>query len=186
MWRRAVIVLASLAVLQSCTPGAPGGAFAPGAAPGIAGEAIEVTTLDGPVVDPARDAIADASTDTETSAQTRPKPRPGSEGAAEVAETGTDTAASEPAVEAPVAPDIKKSRDQLQCEKRGGRWTKFGEGDARTCVKTTRDAGKSCKKKEDCQSECLARSMTCAPFDPLLGCNEVLQSDGRTVTLCLD
>jgi hypothetical protein len=186
MWRRAIIVLASMAVLQSCTPEQPGSASAPEGAPGIIGEAIEVTTLDGPVAGASVAAAADDLTATDTSAQTRPKPRPGSERATEIDETGPDAAAPEAAAEASVAPEIKKSRDQVQCEKRGGRWTKFGKGDARTCVKTTRDGGKSCTKKADCQSECLARSMTCAPFDPLLGCNDVLQSDGRAVTLCLD
>ena len=32
----------------------------------------------------------------------------------------------------------------------------------------------------------LARSGTCAPITPMFGCNDILQDDGREVTLCLD
>jgi hypothetical protein len=33
---------------------------------------------------------------------------------------------------------------------------------------------------------CLARSGTCAPIMPLFGCNEVLDKQGRRVTLCIE
>jgi hypothetical protein len=186
MWRRAIILLAIMAALQSCLPGSPGGASAPRTPSGLAGGPIEVTTLDGPDAVAADDAGTAPAPAIGTTPQVRPKPRPGSDAVSDEAAAQPEALAPDAAVEVPAAPEGKKSRDQLQCEKRGGRWSKFGDGDARTCVKTTRDAGKSCKKKTDCQSECLARSKTCAPYDPLLGCNEVLQSDGRAVTLCLD
>lgn len=54
-----------------------------------------------------------------------------------------------------------------------------------TCVNPTRDAGKACRRGSDCEGLCLARSFTCAPYDPLFGCNEILQDDGSRVTYCL-
>ena len=94
---------------------------------------------------------------------------------------------AEPAVE-PVAsePAAPKSPAQLLCEKSGGRWMVAGETGAYICVSPTRDGGKLCRKKSDCQGLCLARSGTCAPFSPLFGCNDVLEKDGRRVTLCID
>ena len=47
-----------------------------------------------------------------------------------------------------------------------------------SCITPTRDAGKSCRKAGDCEGLCLARSRTCAPIEPLFGCNAVLQEDG--------
>lgn len=86
----------------------------------------------------------------------------------------------------PVAPEAPKSPQQLLCEKGGGIWTVAGETGAFLCVSPTRDGGKSCRKKTDCDGQCLARSGTCSPYDPLFGCNEVLDKDGRRMTLCLD
>ncbi|MBD3765388.1 MAG: hypothetical protein IE927_11870, partial [Rhodobacterales bacterium] len=61
-----------------------------------------------------------------------------------------------------------------------------GASAAMTCVRPTRDAGRACTRQTQCQGYCLARSGTCAPFAPLFGCHDVLQADGRRVTLCLD
>ena len=55
-----------------------------------------------------------------------------------------------------------------------------------TCIRTTRDAGKSCDSKTDCEGECLARSRTCSPIKPLFGCNPVLMDTGAEVTLCIE
>lgn len=77
-------------------------------------------------------------------------------------------------------------RQQQACEKSGGRW---GEGQTPgfyLCYRTTRDAGKSCKRKSDCQGQCLAPSQSCAPFTPLLGCYDVLNSAGIRESACLD
>jgi hypothetical protein len=99
-----------------------------------------------------------------------------------------ETAAEPPA--APVAsapastPAAIKSPGELACERRQGRYVAVGG--ARTCVTPTSDGGKQCRGKGDCSGQCLARSNSCAPVSPLLGCNEILQSDGRRVTLCLD
>ena len=112
----------------------------------------------------------------------RPKPRP--------AATSGFEGSSDPA-EQVANPDILpavtvKRQEQVKCEKQGGSWRSAGKSDAKTCIKPTRDNGKQCRKQRDCDSECLARSGTCAPVKPLFGCNEVLQNDGRRVTLCID
>ena len=77
-------------------------------------------------------------------------------------------------------------RERLACEKDGGRFAQGGLARTLVCYRTPRDAGKSCTKASDCSTQCLARSQTCAPIDPLLGCNEVLGNDGSRTTLCVD
>lgn len=74
----------------------------------------------------------------------------------------------------------------LECKSTGGVWGRVGDTVAFSCFRQTRDAGKSCRRQTDCETECLARSRTCAPITPMIGCNPVLQSDGREVTLCID
>ena len=105
-------------------------------------------------------------------------------------EVATDTA---PAPEVPtpeeLAPAESKppsSPEEAACVKKGGLWIHAGKSIAYTCVRITRDSGKQCRKGSECQGSCLARSMTCAPYDPLFGCNEILQDDGSRVTLCID
>lgn len=93
---------------------------------------------------------------------------------------------AEPVAEPVAEPEVPKSDAQLACERRGGNWTQVGSSITRTCVKATRDSGKSCTRESQCESRCLARSGTCAPFDPLLGCNEILQDNGARVTLCIE
>lgn len=93
-----------------------------------------------------------------------------------------------PAEEVPqdVVPDAEKTPEQIKCEKKGGNWSRVGDTRSHTCVQRTRDAGQMCRRDRDCDGVCLARSGTCAPVTPLFGCNEVLQDDGRRMTLCLD
>ena len=111
----------------------------------------------------------------------RPKPRPAA------ITKGEDAAAAPPPAEVEtVAPVVRKSAEQITCEKRGGNWGSAGKSNSKTCIRRTRDAGKQCRKQGDCSSVCLARSGTCAPVKPLFGCNEILQKDGSRVTLCLD
>ena len=138
----------------------------------LAADAISVTSLDGPV---AADA---AETATEVAGQ-RPRPRPETAFAPEAIST------PEP-LPAPTEPEAPKSAAQLLCEKAGGQWTVAGATGANLCVKPTRDGGTVCRKEGDCDGQCLARSGTCAPFAPLFGCNEVLDKDGRRMTLCLE
>jgi hypothetical protein len=100
---------------------------------------------------------------------------------------GSDTAeVSEAADAVPEAPPVEKSAPHLACETLGGFYGQVGKGGAFTCQFPTKDGGKSCTRAGDCEGICLARSRSCAPINPLFGCNEVLQDDGRRVTLCID
>ena len=72
------------------------------------------------------------------------------------------------------------------CEDSGGAFRSGGEGHGLVCHRTPVDAGKSCTRQSDCTTQCLARSRTCAPVEPLFGCNEVLGSSGVPVSLCID
>lgn len=78
------------------------------------------------------------------------------------------------------------SPQALECMSTGGTWGQVPDTVAYSCFRQTRDAGKSCRRQTDCETECLARSRTCAPISPMFGCNPVLQADGREVTLCID
>lgn len=79
-----------------------------------------------------------------------------------------------------------QSPEEVRCLKSGGLWATAGDTGAKTCVRRTRDGGKACSKQTQCEGLCLARSRSCAPITPMFGCNEILQADGREVTLCLD
>ena len=97
--------------------------------------------------------------------------------------------AAQPApVATPVAtePEPPKSAEQLLCEKSKGQWLSAGDSGANYCASLTRDGGKQCHRKGDCQGQCLARSGTCAPIMPLYGCNDILQQDGGAVTMCIN
>lgn len=183
------VVLVATALLAACQPslkGKPSQDVTPNA---VAGDAIETTALDavpGEPVDaaPAPDA-AGAGTEV-AAAQSEPQPTPEATPVADKSEV--EAAATEPApkpdlTEVPVTP---KSEQQLACEKKKGRWAKVGKGEGRACVFTTKDSGKRCERESQCDSVCLARSGTCAPFKPMYGCNEILQDNGARVTLCLD
>ena len=100
-------------------------------------------------------------------------------GAAITTTTLAPVAASTPP-EAPLPPEA------LACQKSRGSWLPAGRGGAMVCTHFTADAGKSCRKASDCEGYCLARSNTCAPITPMLGCTEILQADGAKVTLCID
>ncbi len=72
------------------------------------------------------------------------------------------------------------------CEADGGRFAKGGLAGTLVCYHTPPDAGKSCETANDCTTECLARTLTCAPVTPLFGCNDIIDSSGRLVALCRD
>jgi hypothetical protein len=75
---------------------------------------------------------------------------------------------------------------EKSCLAKGGQYGVGGLAGLKVCFETPKDAGKSCRKSTDCDSHCLARSKSCAPVTPLFGCNAVLDSSGREVTLCVD
>jgi hypothetical protein len=176
-----------LAACQMAAPGESG--LRPKPNP-IAGAAITTTSLETPVPGDAAAAPADGMVDAsvETGIGVPPSAVPEGLAAAEVApDAAAPKAGADPVTEVvPEAPAEVKSEDQLRCERRGGVFAASGDSDLRTCVKRTRDSGKRCDQEKDCQGRCLARSQTCAPIDPLLGCNEILQDDGAAVTLCIE
>ena len=167
--------------LIGCQMAGPNGDAAPnGPAPDlipITGQTIEVTTLG----DPAAAHVAAAETAPGLAAQPTLRPEPRPEGIADAA-----VAASDAVPAADVVPEALKSPQQLQCEKQQGVWSVAGDTGARICVYQTRDGGKACTKGTQCQGQCLARSGSCSPITPLFGCNEILDDDGRRVTLCID
>lgn len=170
-----------LAACQTSGPGVTGNPSSDVTPNAVAGDPIEVTALDVPAGEAAPAAPVGAEAGASATAVTQP---------AAATEAGTEPvqAATEPAPQPDLAatPVTPKSEQQLACEKRKGRWAKIGSGGKRACVFQTRDAGKRCEKESQCDSVCLARSGTCAPFKPMYGCNEILQDNGMRVTLCLE
>ncbi|MDT8854105.1 hypothetical protein RNZ50_03460 [Paracoccaceae bacterium Fryx2] len=175
MRRFLLFALVVVPLLAACQLALPGGGGTP---PPLTAEPIEVTSLDAPgqaIPQPkARPAAAPAAP------ATAPQPDPAASPPAGAA--APDKTAADPPPEA-AAP---KSPVQLACERTGGRFAVSGGGGAKTCIRPTRDGGKSCSRQGDCEGVCLARSRTCAPIAPLFGCNEILQADGQRVTLCID
>jgi hypothetical protein len=185
------------------------------AEPGASGtsDAISVTALPDPGTEPQQDAVAqDAAEDEAAKAATTddvatfapqrdpnlpdtgrraPPRRPATAGAnasppvrpaATVAPTGP------PPLPVPSTVFGQQMQEQArnQCAQAGGRLGRRGASGALTCFIQPRDAGKICSRASDCQGACLARSGTCSPVIPLLGCHEVLLDSGRRVTECLE
>lgn len=75
---------------------------------------------------------------------------------------------------------------KAECEGDGGIWTRGGLSSGFVCLQRTRDANQSCRTGSDCEGFCLARSRTCAPVTPFLGCHEVITDNGRAATVCVD
>ena len=172
----------SLSVLVAgCQLALPGGGPKTGDSEGvtanaITGEAIETTALDAP---PPAEATGPASP------QPSPVPAEAVAEAEDEAEPATPAPAPDLAAE-DAGPATPKSERQKACERKGGTWASTGKGNLRTCVYPTRDAGKQCTRESQCEGVCLARSGTCSPVKPLLGCNEILQDNGARVTLCIE
>lgn len=154
--RAAVVALG----LAGCQLGGFGGAKTDIVAPNaIQGPAVEVTTLAPIGVAPPTEAVAEPPASIAPASQS-PAPPP--------------------------EPVKAKTPGQIACEKRGGSFVSTGRSGAMTCQLPTRDGGKQCHRESDCDGVCLARSNTCAPLKPLLGCQAILQDDGRRVELCID
>lgn len=166
--------LALVGLLAGCQLGSGGDAATGDVTPNaVAGDPIEVTALDEP------EAAADLP------------PGPQSEGEKPAQSTAPE---AEPVAEIEPAPvpeledppvEEQKSDKQIACEKKKGQWSRVGSS-SHTCIFTTKDSGQSCTNGTQCEGDCLARSGTCSPIRPLLGCNEILQDDGNRVTLCID
>jgi hypothetical protein len=161
----------------------------------VTGDDIEVTALDAlptaPGTDPAMVDIPPGADDgakaqsaapaapVEAAVETPPEPAPQPDLAEVVAEVVAEVAPET------VVPEVEKSDLQIACEKKKGNWSSAG-GKSRICIFNTKDAGKQCTRESDCEGACLARSGSCSPIRPLLGCNEILQDDGARVTLCIN
>lgn len=84
-----------------------------------------------------------------------------------------------------MSPAESLARSRAQCEAAGGRY--MGQkGGAMLCFHTPPDAGKSCTRSTQCTAGCLAKSQTCAPITPLIGCQQLLDNEGRLVTQCVN
>lgn len=182
--------LAAALLLAGCQLTAPGAASAggDGVTPNaVAGDAIEVTTLDAPLpADPMGETAAPPPAAAGTQAPMQPEAPPAAD-PTPPADPAPVPAAAEGSAEAAEAPPPElKSERQIACEREGGTWARTGSGDLRICVYSTRDGGKRCTRESDCEGLCLARSGTCAPIRPLLGCNEILQDNGARVTQCIE
>lgn len=172
-------------LVAGCQLPPAGGTVADGdvTANAVAGDAIEVMALDAPQDVPQDALLGAAPTDIalpEATAAEVPAAAP----AVETEDADPAVAEAEAAPEAAPAPP--KSERQLVCEKRGGTWSGTGKGSLRICVFPTRDGGKQCNRESQCEGLCLARSGTCSPVRPLLGCNEILQDNGARVTQCIE
>lgn len=181
------LVMAVAVVLSACTMGGLGGGLGDGlggkaktAAPNpITGGEVSVTSLSGPP-----GAAPSAAAKAPPPNPSRPAPVAAKAEAGDGKDAATPAAATVPEAPKPELPP-PASPEEAACRSKGGQWATVGKG-AQTCVETTRDAGKSCRKASQCEGLCLARSGTCAPIKPLFGCNDILQDDGSQVTLCID
>jgi hypothetical protein len=90
-----------------------------------------------------------------------------------------------PAPSGPAAESPLLAQQRAACAREGGRMTSLPSGLV-SCIRQTRDAGRTCTGARDCEGVCLARTGTCAPIAPLYGCHEVLLAPGSRVTQCLD
>ena len=188
-------LLASLFLLTACV--LPGTKPAKPAENPITGAAVTTQSLDAPAAKPAKGqpkppalptptaGLVDASLDaisapkpTDEAAKAKPKP---TEEAAKPKSPEEAATAAEPAT-----PPELQTPEHARCLKSGGVWATAGKSGTKACVKRTRDAGRACTKETQCEGYCLARSQTCAPITPMFGCNDILQADGREVTLCID
>ena len=93
--------------------------------------------------------------------------------------------------EAPPAPGPNTpealAQQEAACTKRGGRFAPITRGSAlKLCFIEPKDANQSCTVNSDCEGVCLARSRTCAPVVPLVGCHEVRLDVGGTAVQCLN
>jgi len=83
------------------------------------------------------------------------------------------------------APEERLAAARAACVAAGGTWGRDRRG-AELCFRTPPDANAPCATSADCAGVCLARSRTCAPVVPLLGCNEVITSTGLRTELCVN
>lgn len=95
----------------------------------------------------------------------------------------------------PVATQVESGGDfgetlfeqrRAACLDDGGRWGADGPAGTFVCYTPTPDANKRCTTGTDCVGLCLARSRTCAPVTPFLGCHETITDGGFPATVCVE
>lgn len=74
------------------------------------------------------------------------------------------------------------SERRAACEAEGGQWGSSGAGFV--CFTRMPDAGERCAIGTDCAGVCLARSRTCAPVSPFVGCHDVITDSGLRAEVC--
>lgn len=146
--------------------------------------AITVTSLDDPGNKDAQDAPPTAPAAKAGAANTSAAQPPSTE--APLQPLTTPKPRPDAVTAAPPPPPAPKTPAHLACEKRGGRWSQAGASGANYCQTITKDSGKACTKSTECQGYCLAKSNTCAPATPLLGCHDILTEDGKFLTQCIN
>jgi len=174
MPRRHLLALLAALSLAACQMTLPFTGDKPPASAALPGGKIEVTVLDAAPASTEIPAAAPASA-------ANPPPAPVAKAEAPLSEP-----AAAPLPAAAIPPLPPKSATQLRCERQGGDWASNNRSALKTCVKPTGDGGKQCTRQTDCKGECLARSGTCAPIKPLLGCNDILLADGTRTTQCIE
>ena len=97
---------------------------------------------------------------------------------------GAEPASGDPSPKLEPVGEAREALEKAACEARNGRWSQRGGGFF--CATQPSDGGKSCRTGDDCIGACLARSMTCSPIKPLVGCNEVVTGAGLVVTECVE
>ncbi len=177
------VLLCATSLLAACQTGGAGKAPTDVTPNAVAGDPIEVTALDAPAGAAGMTEAASVAPTAEGSGIAAPQAPLLPPAGPEPVVVPLEPAPKPDLAETVVTP---KSEQQLACEKKKGRWAKIGAGNKRACVFKTRDSGKRCERESQCDSVCLARSGTCAPYKPMYGCNEILQDNGARVTLCLD
>lgn len=187
---KAALALLLAVLLGACVPWLGAGKKAAAENP-VTGGAIEVSALDAALSgSPDKAAAAMPGATAPPPGAVKPRPRPAAIAAAPAAQDAADRPAETAAPPAPEAaapvPEVEKTAAQIACEKKKGVWAKAGVGNVRACVTYTGEGSKRCTTGKQCKGDCLARSGTCAPFQPLFGCNDILDDTGRRMTLCLD
>lgn len=175
--RRWFLLLAASALLGGCDllPVGANDEPAEAAAPPDPLAPAYVAAEDDPALQSDTSEAPDA--DEETPGETAPAPEPEAE--AEPAEEPS------PAVAEPPPPPDANAEARALCTRKNGSFTRTRAG-AFICVNRTRDSGKTCTASGQCEGSCLARSGTCSPVTPLIGCNEIITDSGRRATVCID
>lgn len=76
--------------------------------------------------------------------------------------------------------------ERADCVAAGGKVDRGGLFNREICFRPEPDAGKSCRKEDDCNGFCMADSGTCSVISPQFGCFDILNEDGARIGLCLD